>query len=76
MKQASTLTTRLTRLTTQYTISEDRDINWLQRLADGPDKSWAFFKRFLGIFCFGAMEILIGAEFAPIIQIPGSFYWQ
>lgn len=46
-------------------------INWLQRLANEPDKSWAFFKLGLGIFCLGAAIILIGSKYAPIIQIPG-----
>lgn len=68
MKQASTLTTRLT---TQYKFSEDGNINWLQRLANDPSKSWAFFKRGLGIFCLGAVAVLVGAKYAPIIQIPG-----
>lgn len=43
----------------------------MQRLAKDPNKSWAFFKRGLGIFCLGAVVILIGAKLAPIIQIPG-----
>jgi hypothetical protein len=43
----------------------------LQRLANDPSKSWAFFKRGLGIFCLGVIAVLIGAKFAPIIQIPG-----
>jgi hypothetical protein len=43
----------------------------LQRFANDPNKSWAFFKRGLGIFCLGAVVILIGAKIAPIIQIPG-----
>jgi hypothetical protein len=43
----------------------------LQRLANDQSKSWAFFKRGLGIFCLGAVIILIGAKFAPVIQIPG-----
>jgi hypothetical protein len=43
----------------------------LQRLANDPTQSWAFFKRGLGIFCLGAVAVLIGAKFAPIIQIPG-----
>lgn len=43
----------------------------MQRLANDPTKSWAYFKRGLGIFGLGAVVILIGAKFAPIIQIPG-----
>jgi hypothetical protein len=43
----------------------------LQRLAHNPSRSWAFFKRGLGLFCLGAATVLIGAKFAPIIQIPG-----
>jgi len=43
----------------------------LQHLANDPNKSWAFFKRGLSIFCLGVVVILIGAKFAPIIQIPG-----
>ncbi|WP_293746250.1 hypothetical protein [uncultured Paraglaciecola sp.] len=43
----------------------------MQRFANDPNKSWAFFKRGLGIFCLGAVVILIGAKIAPIIQIPG-----
>jgi hypothetical protein len=43
----------------------------LQRLANDPTKSWAFFQRGLGIFCLGAVVVLVGAKFAPIIQIPG-----
>ena len=43
----------------------------MQRLANDPIKSWAFFKRGLGIFCLGAIVVLLGAKYAPIIQIPG-----
>jgi hypothetical protein len=49
----------------------DKIINWFKRLANDPSRSWAFFKRGLGIFCSGAVVVLIGAKFAPIIQIPG-----
>lgn len=68
MKQASTLTTRLE---TQYLLSKDININWLQRLANDPSKSWAFFKRGLSIFCFGVIAVLIGAKVAPVMQISG-----
>mgnify|MGYP006945857709 CR=1 FL=1 len=47
------------------------NINWLQRLANEPNKSWALFKRGLGLFCLGAIIILIGTKFVPIIQISG-----
>lgn len=67
-KLVNTLTTRLT---TKDELGKERNINWLQRLANDPNKSWAFFKRGLGIFCLGAAVVLIGAKFAPIIQIPG-----
>lgn len=50
---------------------EDININWLQRLANDLNKSWAFFKRGLGFFFLGVVAILIGAKYAPIIQIPG-----
>jgi hypothetical protein len=29
------------------------------------------FKRGLGLFCLGAIILLVGANYAPIIQIPG-----
>lgn len=67
-KQASTLTTKYS---SQQQPRKDTNINWLQRLANDPSKSWAFFKRGLGIFCLGVVAILIGAKYAPIIQIPG-----
>ncbi len=56
---------------TQYELGKDTHINWLQRLANDPNKSWAFFKRGLSLFCLGAVAVLIGAKLAPIIQIPG-----
>ena len=65
------MNTLTTRFTTIYKPTKDTNINWLQRLANDPSKSWAFFKRGLGIFCLGAIAVLIGAKFAPIIQIPG-----
>ena len=46
-------------------------INWLQRLASNPNKSWVFFQRGLGIFCLGAVIVLIGAKYAHSIQILG-----
>ena len=49
----------------------DKIINRLQRLANDPSRSWAFFKRGLGVFCSGAVVVLIGAKSAPIIQMPG-----
>lgn len=64
----STLTTKLRN---KQQPNKDRKINWLQRLGSDPNKSWAFFKRGLGIFCLGAIIILSGAKLAPLIQIPG-----
>lgn len=50
-------------------------INWLQRLANNPNKSWARFKLGLGIFCMGAVLILIGAKgdakYWFWLQVPG-----
>lgn len=43
----------------------------IQRIAEDLNKSWALFKRGLGIFGVGAIVILVGAKYAPIIQIPG-----
>jgi hypothetical protein len=63
--------TLTTRFVTQIQPRKDTNINWLQRLGSDPNKSWAYFKRGLGIFCFGVVAILIGAKFAPIVQIPG-----
>lgn len=45
--------------------------NWLQRLANDPNKSWGRFKLGLGIFCVGAILILIGAKYWFWLQIPG-----
>ncbi|MGJ8679791.1 hypothetical protein [Paraglaciecola sp.] len=45
--------------------------NWLNRLADNPNKSWARFKLGLGIFCVGAVLILLGARYWFWLQIPG-----
>jgi hypothetical protein len=45
--------------------------NWLQRLANDPNKSWDRFKLGLGIFCVGAILILIGAKYLFWLQIPG-----
>ena len=58
-------------LTTRHWLSKDKTINWLQRLANDPNKSWAIFTYGLSIFCLGAVAVLIGAKYAPIIQIPG-----
>lgn len=58
-------------LTTKYTPKKDTKINWFKRLANDPNKSWALFKRGLVFFCLGAVTILVGAKYAPIIQIPG-----
>ncbi|WP_158972669.1 hypothetical protein [Paraglaciecola sp. L3A3] len=45
--------------------------NWLQRLANNPNKSWSRFKLGLGIFCLGALLILLGAKYWFWLQVPG-----
>lgn len=48
--------------------------NWLQRLANDPHQSWTKFKRGLGLFCIGAVLILLGAKYFIWLQIPGLFF--
>jgi len=45
--------------------------SWLDTLASDPNKSWAYFKRGLGIFVLGVVLILTGRHSLYWIQIPG-----
>jgi hypothetical protein len=36
-----------------------------------PNRSWHAFKRGFSLFLLGALLILAGAAYAPLIQIPG-----
>jgi hypothetical protein len=45
--------------------------SWLDTLASDPNKSWAHFKRGLGIFVLGVVLILTGRHSLHWIQIPG-----
>jgi NhaP-type Na+/H+ or K+/H+ antiporter len=46
-------------------------MNWLQKLANQPDKRWAEFKLGLGIFVLGVILVLAGARWWIWLQIPG-----
>ncbi|MGS2721080.1 hypothetical protein [Paraglaciecola aestuariivivens] len=43
----------------------------MQKLAKDPHTSWIQFKRGVGIFCIGAVGILLGAKYYYWLQIPG-----
>ncbi|WP_340677203.1 hypothetical protein [Paraglaciecola sp.] len=49
-------------------------MNWLQKLANQPDKRWAEFKLGLGIFVVGVMLILAGARWWIWLQIPALLF--